>query len=141
MAAGDSSSKPHHVELEVDMYHITIATEDTGRFQTLAGHLKSKPDIELEWTQTLETTLDNIESRKPQLVIVDDSLSGVSGIDVVRKIIGVNPMINTAVATDMPDEEFHDASEGLGILAHLPLSPGVEDSEALLSSLKQIMGL
>ena len=48
----------------------------------------------------------------------------------------VNAMVNTAVVSPLSDEEFHEASEGLGILGRLPNEPGMNDAGELLRKLQ-----
>jgi len=38
----------------------------------------------------------------------------------VREIISANAMVNTAVVSPLCDADFHDKSEGLGVLCRLP---------------------
>lgn len=47
----------------------------------------------------------------------------------------INAMVNTAVVSPLSDEEFHEASEGLGILVRLPLEPGADEACELLRRL------
>ena len=50
----------------------------------------------------------------------------------------VNALVHTAVVTDMAEEAFHDAMEGLGILASLPTEPGAYDASRLVHLLNEI---
>jgi hypothetical protein len=59
----------------------------------------------------------------------------------VREIISANAMVNTAVVSALSEEDFHDKSEGLGVLCRLPIVPGCNDSEALLQKLRRVLGL
>ena len=38
----------------------------------------------------------------------------------------------------MPEEAFHDAMEGLGILASLPLAPTADDARRVLRLLEEL---
>ena len=76
-----------------------------------------------------------------ELVIVDDKLSDMSGIEFVRKMITKSPMVNCALASPLSTGKFHEATEGLGILMQLPLQPGRADAEKLLGHLRRIMNL
>ena len=49
---------------------------------------------------------------------------GHCGLSFCIGIMLVNALVHTAVVTDMAEEVFHDAMEGLGILASLPPQPG-----------------
>jgi hypothetical protein len=52
-----------------------------------------------------------------------------------------NAMINLAVVSSLSHEDFHEASEGLGILVQLPPSPGEEDGSKLFETITQIVSL
>jgi hypothetical protein len=56
----------------------------------------------------------------------------------MKKLLSINPMINCAAVSPLPHEAFHEASEGLGVLAQLPVAPGKPDAEKLLRHLKDI---
>jgi hypothetical protein len=43
------------------------------------------------------------------------------------------------VVSPLSDEEFHEASEGLGILGRLPNNPGMNDASELLHKLKTVL--
>ncbi len=58
----------------------------------------------------------------------------------VMEMITVNAMVNAAVISSLSDAEFHDRSEGLGILCRLPPQPDGNDSEALLQKLRAVIG-
>ena len=75
------------------------------------------------------------------LPIIDIELPDTEPLPLVQELLTVNAMVNTAVVSPLTEEEFHEASEGLGILAHLPLRPGRSDAAELLRKLRQILGL
>jgi len=72
------------------------------------------------------------------LLIADESLGDMSGIRLIENVISRNPMLNCAVVSSLPPDEFHEASEGLGILMPLPIKPGQEEADALMNHLKKI---
>jgi hypothetical protein len=49
------------------------------------------------------------------------------------------PMVNCAAVSSLVSEDFHEQSEGLGILMQLPVRPGQEHAEILLGKLKSIL--
>ena len=61
--------------------------------------------------------------------------------ELVQKLLLVNAMVNTAVVSSLSDEEFHEASEGLGILGRLPNDPGMSDAVEMLHKLKTVLGV
>jgi hypothetical protein len=51
----------------------------------------------------------------------------------------VNAMVNTAVMSSLLGQQFHEASEGLGVLARLPLEPSAVDAANLLRTLRNLL--
>ena len=75
------------------------------------------------------------------LVVVDEKLGDMTGIEFIETLVSVNPMINCAVVSPLPSDDFHEVSEGLGILAQLPVQPGAKDAEDLLKLLNNLKKL
>lgn len=82
-----------------------------------------------------------VSSIKPALIIVDDSLPGYDALGVVREIVRLDPMVNTAVITGMERGQFHKQSEGLGVLCALPQNPGPGDARKLIRDTQEILKL
>jgi hypothetical protein len=60
------------------------------------------------------------------------------GLDLVRRLLPINALINTAVISDLPPETFHEASEGLGIMAQLPPNPTTSNAREFWDRLKRM---
>ena len=50
-------------------------------------------------------------------------------------------MVNCAAVSSLLPDDFHQVSEGLGILMKLPAKPGPEYAKELLEHLKNILDL
>jgi len=50
-------------------------------------------------------------------------------------------MITCASVSSLSPEDFHEASEGLGLMAQLPIQPGKEHAEELLQRLRYLKNL
>ena len=74
-------------------------------------------------------------------VIADEGLGDKTGLELIADIVSINPMITCAVVSELTPEAFHEASEGLGIMAQLPARPGKANAESLLHQLRQIKNL
>ena len=79
-----------------------------------------------------------LEGERVDLVIVDEQLNDMSGIAFINQMIKVSPLANTALVSTLAADEFHEATEGLGVLMQLPLQPQKKDAEALLAVLEKI---
>jgi DNA-binding NarL/FixJ family response regulator len=66
---------------------------------------------------------------KPVIMIIDQDLGDMPGVELVPRLLQINAMIHTALVSDQPEEIFHDQTEGLGIL--MKLSPLPDRQEAV----------
>ena len=73
-------------------------------------------------------------------MIIDTGLPDSAPLALVQKLLLVNAMVNTAVVSPLSEAEFHEASEGLGVLARLPGEPDETDAADLLIKLKTLLG-
>jgi hypothetical protein len=71
-------------------------------------------------------------------VIVDASLPDMEGLDLVRRLLPVNAMVHTAVISELPEERFHEVSEGLGVLGRLPPRPTAAQAAELLGRIRRL---
>ena len=120
------------------MIEIVIVASVTDAFQVLVNGLKSSPEVRISWVKTSAAALELASDSTPGLMIIADQMDDKSGLDLAREVIMVNAGINMAVLSDRPADEFHAASEGLGILAQLPTNPGTSEVERLLDLIKKI---
>jgi len=114
----------------------------TGRPELLAAFtdsLSASGDVKLTVAQDAAGALQRARSVPPQLAVIDSSLPDMTSLDLVRELLQSNAMINTAVVSTLDDEEFHEASEGLGVMARLPDPPGPQDANAVLAQLDRIL--
>jgi len=74
-------------------------------------------------------------------MVTDEDLGDMKGLQLAERPLKINPMINCAIVSPLSAEAFHEASEGLGIVAQLPVKPGKKQAEELLNKLKKLKGL
>lgn len=120
---------------------IAFIAKNFSRFSALVARLRQEQDIELIPVPTGVVGLELLRAKRLDLVIVDEHLDDMTGIEFVKRLVQVNPLANTAIVGSMSTEAFHEATEGLGVLAQLPPRPVEADAEALLATLARITGL
>ncbi len=120
---------------------ILIATEKQDRFSPLADGLKNQIDADIHWAESGNDALTAAKTLSPLMVIIDETLPDMSGMDFARELLKLNALINTALVSGLSPEDFHEASEGLGVLVQLPVSPGEENAEDIVSGLKSVFAL
>ena len=123
------------------MLHIVLATARLQAMQVFAEALSSNPEVNLQRVISGAEALEAARTAAPHLVIIDADLPDTAPLDFVQKLLMVNAMVNTAVVSPLSEEEFHEASEGLGILGRLPNDPGMTDAVEMLHKLRTVLGV
>lgn len=123
------------------MLHLVLATSRPESLQAFAAALSSDPEVRLEQVDSGSAALLAVSASAPHLVIIDTDLPDFPSLDLVQKLLMVNAMVNTAVVSPLTEADFHEASEGLGILSRLPLEPDAGEAPGLLQKLRKVLGL
>jgi CheY-like chemotaxis protein len=124
--------------MEDPMIKLLLVTPDKESFCDFTLTLTKNDDVEVSRAETGQEALAMLSKNPVDLVIVDDSVGDMTGIEFMKKLLSINPMINCAAVSPLPHEAFHESSEGLGVLAQLPVAPGKPDAENLLKRLNDL---
>lgn len=111
--------------------HILIVTRRALQLAPFADALARSTGAELRFTDGWANAQSTLKTLPPAFVVLDEGLRGGPPLELARQLIQVNAMINIAVVSPLPHKAFHEASEGLGILASVPVNPTAEDGKAL----------
>ena len=120
------------------MIKLLLVTPEKESFRDFTLALTKNDDVELFWAATGQEALTVSSENFFDLVIVDEGVGDMTGIGFMKKLLLINPRINCAAVSPLPHEAFHEASEGLGVLAQLPVAPGKPDAENLLKRLRDL---
>ncbi len=82
-----------------------------------------------------------VRAAAPRLALLDLGLDPAALRQAVIDILMINAAVHTAAVTNLEEEAFHNAMEGLGMLMPLPPSPGPRDVERLLDALEALESL
>ncbi len=122
------------------MLHILLVTAHPEIFRSFTEGLSSDPGVCLEQVTARADAMGIVRAQCPHLVIVDSGAPDSDSLDLVREMISVNAMVNTAVVSPLSDADFHDKSEGLGVLCRTPVEPGKKEARELLLKLRAVIG-
>jgi DNA-binding response OmpR family regulator len=114
------------------MPRILLVADQVEAFEELARSLRHEEDVEILWGHDSEAALNSAAADTPDLVIVDEVIGEVQGLDWIQRLISVNAFVQTAAVSRLTPEDFHETSEGLGIMAQLPPHPGKTDALRIL---------
>lgn len=120
------------------MYRVVMVSSKPAPLSALSSALEVGNRLTVEWADSREHALTLAAGKPPDLMIVDETPGGSADLELVRDIMHCNALINVAVISHLPEEEFHEAAEGLGVLMQLPPEAGAEEARAVLSRLNQM---
>ena len=60
------------------------------------------------------------------MVVVGEELTDMRPVELVANLVRIRPTINCAMVSALGHDEFHEATEGLGVLMQLPPNPAAE---------------
>jgi DNA-binding response OmpR family regulator len=124
------------------MLRFAVITEQPERFVAMASSLADRSEgAAISWYHSEDAALEAVADASPDLMVIDENFSGSGAVAFLQRLMAVNAMINTAVASGLSREDFHETYEGLGVLMQLPPAPDRESSEDLIDRLKAITGI
>ncbi len=122
------------------MEKVLLVSSDKTSLSDLASALEKRGDVDVSWATSGSYALECVSGAAYDLVITDEILEDMTGLELVGRLLRVNPLIHCTSVSTLPSEEYHDKSEGLGLMDPLPDRPGEEDAERLLQDLRRIKG-
>jgi DNA-binding NtrC family response regulator len=125
---------------EQPLSHHLLVTPDRSKFTQLCLALEARGGT-ISWADSGHQALTILSQTDVDLVVADETLSDMPGLDLIKRMIALNPMINCAAVSSLSQAAFHEASEGLGLLMQLPPSPDEAEGERLMANLNQVLQL
>jgi DNA-binding NtrC family response regulator len=120
------------------MRNVLIVTHHRAPFENATAALAGDGKLRVDWADSLQSAVAALKARRPDLLIVDQRIGERSGLDLCREVMRVDAFVNMAAVSDMEESDFHEASEGLGLIGRLPSRPTATDFEKLLALLAGI---
>ena len=123
------------------MLKLLLVSPDKDSLSAFASALVKDADVDLSWAESGERALEIASDTNIDIAVTEESLGDMTGLEFAGRLLSVNPMITCASVSSLSPEDFHEASEGLGLMAQLPIQPGKELAEELLQRLRYLKGL
>jgi DNA-binding NarL/FixJ family response regulator len=120
---------------------LLLVSPDEDALSGLALALAKHDDVDLSRAESGRQALDMISRAAVDLVVTEESLGDMTGLEFARQLLSVNPMVNCASVSSLSADDFHEDSEGLGLLAQLPIRPSEKEAEELLRRWKSLKNL
>jgi len=125
------------------MHRFLLVTPHRESFSEMAATLAAHGGVDISWVPSGGRALKMLADVPFDLVVTDERLGDMTGLELAARLISINPRINCAAVSSLSAEDFHEASEGLGLMDALPLRPGRQQADNLLQrliDLKKRMG-
>ncbi len=123
------------------MINLLLVSSGDDSLTTLAAALAWHDDVHIVQERSGAAVLERIACQTYDLMIADETLGDMTGLELIEKAVRINTMINCAAVSTLAQDEFHEVSEGLGILAQWPANPGTAQAEAILTRLRETINL
>lgn len=105
---------------------ILLASSDMGRLALLAAGFWNLAEAELFRVKSVSEVSHILSSNTIELVVIDETLADISGLALAEQVAKNHPFVNSVLVSELPGSEFHERTEGLGVLMQLrtPLEEG-----------------
>ena len=120
------------------MIRILFAGRDLASLPAFKSVLDEN-DFHTTYMESGQKALAAIAAQGFDLLIVDENLGDMTGLELIESVVTQNPMLNCAAIGSLEPDEFHEASEGLGVLMQLSIEPKKNEVQQLLDHLKKIL--
>ncbi len=124
--------------LKTYMSRILVVAAKNGALKEFTDFLKLQKGLEVLEAASAEEALTILDRQVVQTVVVDETLADASGLAFVRQVTKIQPLINCALVSALSAEDFHEATEGLGLFMQLPVAADCAAAEKMLQILDKI---
>ena len=121
------------------MPRILLVADAAASLGKLAEALAKTDGVDILWAHDGKTALERVAGDAPQVVVMDETVGGATGLAWIRQLLAVDAFVQTAVVSRLPQDAFHEASEGLGIMLQLPPAPGRDEARQLLDIMGRLV--
>lgn len=120
------------------MTHILLVTKEDSEFGVFGAQLEKDKKNVIYRTGSGSGAMAIICKEKFDVIVAAEKLSDCDGLTFIKEIAKTMPLINCAIVSPLPYDEFHEKTEGLGVFMQLPVNPGAEEATKMMRLLESI---
>ncbi|MDY0132219.1 MAG: hypothetical protein RBR53_06070 [Desulforegulaceae bacterium] len=122
------------------MKNVLIVSGNREKFKEVESVFSLTPGYKVFFAKRKDQVLELVKNTFFSLVVCDESTADdFPGKNLIEEIIKINAMVNTALASNLSDKDFHEFTEGLGILQKISTNPSKEEAQGLFDYLQLIL--
>lgn len=126
------------VDGESKMLRVLSVNEDESHVKKMLQTLSERVGVQVVHAVNAKFGLERVGFQEVDLVIVAEELPDSSGCEFIENLTRVNPFVPCAMLSELDPDDFHEKTEGLGVLMQLPQQPEESDAIKLLEKLAEI---
>ncbi len=117
---------------------ILLAGDVPGRLASLAVGLRTLSEAEILQAASAAEALALLGENPVDLVVIDEQLNDAQGLELAGQLARRHPFVSCMLVDGRSPEQFHQATEGLGVLLQLPSPPEMADARSVLEQLAAV---
>ncbi len=123
------------------MLSILLVGKNPEALATLADQLSQRKGVAVSRAESGKEVWDILGKSKVDVVVTDEQLADDDSLSFIKDLTKKQPLINCAMVSSLSPEDFHEATEGLGVFMQLPVDPGAEEAVKMMQLLESISAL
>jgi DNA-binding response OmpR family regulator len=123
------------------MLSILLVSKEPHALAGLATEFLQKDGITVKRAATAKEAWTILGKTRVDVVVTAEQLADGAALPFVFELIRQYPLINCAMVSPLSPEDFHEATEGLGVFMQLPLDPGALEAAKMVQYLESIDAL
>jgi DNA-binding NarL/FixJ family response regulator len=123
------------------MPSIVLVSPRVDQWQAFAQALQAAIQTDIIQVRFGAGAMEAARTARPLAMAIDADVGDMPGVDLIKRLLRINAMINIALVSDQPEEIFHEETEGLGILMKLSPTPDSAEAVRLAECLRQVAGV
>lgn len=120
---------------------ILFVSENPSTLDDLKNGLLKHPQVHVDVVASADEAMTRIKEALPALVVMDEIVAGIPGKQLIEGMIKKNPFINTALVSPLSPEDFHEDTEGLGVLMKIDKHAGESQAKDMVEQLQKLLSL
>jgi DNA-binding NtrC family response regulator len=122
------------------MKNVLIVSGNREKMKEIEKIFSSNNEYQIFFAKRKAQVLDLVKNNFFTLVVCDESTADdFPGKDLIEEIIKINAMVNTVLVSSLSDEDFHEFTEGLGILKKISPNPDEKEAKEIFDYLEMII--
>ena len=117
---------------------ILCVSSQAGYFSAFSAAMGDETSWSIQSLNSGDDAIAAAAANEVDVVVAAEEVAEGSGLDLIKQVVMKNPFINTALVSPLEPKEFHEVTEGLGVLMQLPPKPGKADAKKLHDCLARI---